>query len=151
MGRRVVPEVVGDSTIRRANIQTGEHVTCAEDTLPSDPRKSSARRVCSGPHPEAVTDKYCALTAGKPDEVLGKKDILSRSFHDMEFNRNRSTSRLNAGHEAEAYNTLTGVLPGRLRDEDKGGRLWLQDCSRTGCASFVWIQMKTDLAIVDPT
>ncbi|KAH3821969.1 hypothetical protein DPMN_124362 [Dreissena polymorpha] len=76
-------------------------------------RKLSAKRVCTGPNPEAVTDKYCALTAGKPDEVLGKKDILSRSFHDMEFYRNRSTSRLNAGYDAEAYNALTGVLPGR--------------------------------------
>ena len=38
----------------------------------------------------------------------------------MEFYRNRSISRLNAGHDAEAYNALTGVLPGRLRDEDKG-------------------------------
>ncbi|KAH3822645.1 hypothetical protein DPMN_124435 [Dreissena polymorpha] len=81
-------------------------------------RKSSARRVCTGPRREAVTEKYCASTAGKPDEVLGKQDIMSRFFHNVDFYSNRSTSQLNAEHDAEAYKALAEVLLGRLRDED---------------------------------
>ncbi|KAH3788324.1 hypothetical protein DPMN_124328 [Dreissena polymorpha] len=85
---------------------------------PTHGRKASAKRVCKGPHPEAVTEKYCVSTAGTPDEVLGKQDIMSRFFHDMEFYNGRSTSRLNAKHDAEAYKALAEVLLGRLRDED---------------------------------
>ncbi|KAH3822560.1 hypothetical protein DPMN_124344 [Dreissena polymorpha] len=76
-------------------------------------------RVCSGPHREAVTEKNCDSTAGIPDEVLGKKDIMSRFFLDVEFNSNRSTSRLNDEHDADAYKALTEVLLERLRDDDK--------------------------------
>ncbi|KAH3883167.1 hypothetical protein DPMN_007118 [Dreissena polymorpha] len=83
-------------------------------------RKSSVRRVCSGPHREVVTEKYCASNAGKCDEVLGKQNILRRFFLDVEMYSRWSSSRLNAVHDAVAYEALEEVLLGRLRDDDKG-------------------------------
>ncbi|KAH3822649.1 hypothetical protein DPMN_124439 [Dreissena polymorpha] len=113
-------------------------------------RKSSARRICTGPRREAVTEKYCALTAGKPDEVLGKQDIMNRFFHDMEFNSNRSTSQLNAEHDVMHTRHWQKCFWGGYAMRTWTGSLFRQDCSRTGCASLVWTQRKTDLAIVDP-
>ncbi|XP_052286597.1 uncharacterized protein LOC127882162 [Dreissena polymorpha] len=82
-------------------------------------RNSSTKRMCTGPHRDAVTEKYCASTAGKSDEVLGKQDIMNRFFLDVKFNSGRSTSQLNDELDAEAYKALTEVLLGRLRDDDK--------------------------------
>ncbi|KAH3788335.1 hypothetical protein DPMN_166472 [Dreissena polymorpha] len=82
-------------------------------------RNTSTKRMCTGPHRDAVTEKYCASTAGKSDEVLGKQDTMNRFFLDVKFNSGRSTSRLNDELDAEAYKALTEVLLGRIRDDDK--------------------------------